>query len=58
MHIMWTHFNLFYEYVLIQEQSYGHLDNNTCLLTKCLPDYDNDVYWSKWAVSFMKSILN
>ena len=45
-----TNFLFFYDRILIQEQSYEHFGNNTCLLTKCPPDNDgddDDVYWSK-----------
>jgi len=33
---------LLYDYVHIQEQSYEHLGNNTCLLTKWPPDDNVD----------------
>ena len=45
-----TYFLFFYDHVLIQEQNYGHVSNNTCLLSKCRPandggeDDDDDVY--------------
>jgi len=58
MRIVYT-FYLFYEFVLIQEQSYDHASNNTCLFTYKSPsDGDDDVYWSKQAVIFMKIVLN
>ena len=47
--------------VLIQEQIYDHVSNNTCLFTYISPpdgDDDDDVYWTKQAVSFMKIDLN
>ena len=57
MRIVYT-FYLFYEFVLIQEQSYDHASNNTCLFTYKSPsDGDDDVYWSKQAVIFMKTVI-
>ena len=40
-----SHILSFYDHILIQEQNYEHVSNNTCLHTKCPPhnnDDDND----------------
>jgi len=40
MQIICTHFIFCYDYILIQEQSYGHFSSDICLLKKVLPDDD------------------
>jgi len=44
MQFMCTYFIFFHDHILIQEQNYEHFSNDTCLLTKCAPDND-DEYW-------------
>jgi hypothetical protein len=58
MQIVCTHFIFFYDCVLIQEQSYDHVSKNTCLFTYKFPDGDDDVHWSKQAMSFVNIVLN